>query len=668
MPFFLWLLPFTAIPLIIHLLNQRNVITIEFSTLQFLTILEKESIRKLKLLQFILLIIRTIIILLIIFMITRPVFTGSFPLKYSGESALHAILLDDSFSMQGNSSLIQIATASILKQIPNKGQLIWVNINKGVMYKGLKEDMPPLINFLSFTHLGGSITDGLNVLNQNIDNDYSSKEVYILTDLQFESMKDLWEHEDQYQDMHLYTMVIPKLDDNLIITNVELLSKLLLPNHTIDINVSIKNGGNIDKENILLQLIIDDISVGQQLVSIRAEQQQTFLFKTALSKRGIHRAMVALETDDRDVDNRYYFNLHIPDKNYIALIGNSEDSYYIRKSMEALNKFGESLIINKFLSLYDPTLKLSNYDAIFIITPSILSNVNDSKVEEYLYNGGHIIIFPGFNSKPWDYSILNSLSLDISGNYKNLSINELSGNSFQGIDISSIQIGEIYNLFLSATGNDRKIRIFQYFPLPYNPEFSQLLLNDGSNVWNRYNIHSGIIDIFGFAMNLKWSNLPIKGTFLPFIHYIAYSNISDKQNIFQGVGHQWKVIPEDYYTSTIYHFLPDGSRKIINSDENNHLITDILEYPGYHSIQTGERLISQIAINSDKSELNCNYTSIKSLKRTVPSNMQIIPMESDILTEIKQARIGTEIWSYILYLSIFLILVEMLISNAKKPN
>ena len=52
----------------------------------------------------------------------------------------------------------------------------------------------------------------------------------------------------------------------------------------------------------------------------------------------------------------------------------------------------------------------------------------------------------------------------------------------------------------------------------------------------------------------------------------------------------------------------------------------------------------------------------------MPENMQIIPMESDILTEIKHARIGVEIWRYILYLAIILLMIEMLISNVKRRN
>ena len=156
-PLFLWLLPLTAIPLIIHLLNQWNVITIDFSTLRFLKLLERESIRKLQLLQLLLLILRTIIILLLILMITRPVVKGIFNLHNSSESALHAVILDDSFSMRGNIDIIRNAAQNILNQIPDKNQLIWININAGIQFKGLKEDLPSLNELLDFTYNAGTI-------------------------------------------------------------------------------------------------------------------------------------------------------------------------------------------------------------------------------------------------------------------------------------------------------------------------------------------------------------------------------------------------------------------------------------------------------------------------------------------------------------------------------
>ena len=79
-------------------------------------------------------------------------------------------------------------------------------------------------------------------------------------------------------DMNLYIIVTPQINDNLAITNVELLNDILLPNHAIDLEVSVKNTGQTAKENILLQLVIDNMSVGQQLISLPADNKQKFHF------------------------------------------------------------------------------------------------------------------------------------------------------------------------------------------------------------------------------------------------------------------------------------------------------------------------------------------------------------------------------------------------------
>ena len=69
---------------------------------------------------------------------------------------------------------------------------------------------------------------------------------------------------------------------------------------------------------------------------------------------------------------------------------------------------------------------------VVFVTSNILDmDMNDSKIEEYLYNGGHLIILPGINSEHVDfYTIHNILPNIIDGNYKDLAYNELSGESF----------------------------------------------------------------------------------------------------------------------------------------------------------------------------------------------------------------------------------------------
>ena len=85
-------------------------------------------------------------------------------------------------------------------------------------------------------------------------------------------------------------------------------------------------------------------------------------------------------------------------------------------------------------------------------------------------------------------------------------------------------------------------------------------------------------------------------------------------------------------------------------------------------MQTDGMSIGHTAVNIDETELNCNYMPIEALRENVPENIQIITMENDILSVIKEARIGFEFWHYILYLTIFLVMIEMLISNVPREN
>ena len=130
-------------------------------------------------------------------MISRPVINGIFNLQNSGESALHAIIMDDSFSMSGNKENVQNAAQKILNQIPDKNQLIWMNTNGGLQFKGLREDVPPIESLVKSTFLGKSINNSLNTLKVNSRGEFTSKELYILTDGQYSSNKELNDNIEQ---------------------------------------------------------------------------------------------------------------------------------------------------------------------------------------------------------------------------------------------------------------------------------------------------------------------------------------------------------------------------------------------------------------------------------------------------------------------------------------
>ena len=123
-PIFLWLIPLALLPLVIHLLNKRNITTIQFSTLRFLRLIEKESINKINLLQMILLLLRILLIILIVLMISRPILNTFFLSTTS--STQQIIIMDDSLSMSNKERMILNVCKSIINQIDD--------INKWTLY------------------------------------------------------------------------------------------------------------------------------------------------------------------------------------------------------------------------------------------------------------------------------------------------------------------------------------------------------------------------------------------------------------------------------------------------------------------------------------------------------------------------------------------------------
>ncbi|MCK4577176.1 MAG: BatA domain-containing protein, partial [Candidatus Marinimicrobia bacterium] len=102
LPQMLWALPAVSLPLLIHLLSRANTKVVDFSSLRFLTLIEHNSMRRLNWNQWLLVLIRSLLLLFFILLLARPVVRGYFRGFLEGSATtLTVCLVDDSFSMSG---------------------------------------------------------------------------------------------------------------------------------------------------------------------------------------------------------------------------------------------------------------------------------------------------------------------------------------------------------------------------------------------------------------------------------------------------------------------------------------------------------------------------------------------------------------------------------------
>ena len=662
---FFSLIPLISIPLIIHLLNKRNIITIDFSSIRFLKALESESIRRLQFLQILLMILRTLIILLIIFMMTRPVIGGLFSYWDSDDEALiSAIIIDDSFSMNGKSNdherydLVISTFKNVLENISDNSQVYIATLSKGELYNGIKAKLPESENLFQLTYTSSEIGGILKDMESQFSEQDAIKELYYITDGQQSHIKSAAPFKPFLSDWKIFTLIIPPVKDNLSILTVDIADAILLPNSPLTINVSILNNGGMDVENRLIQLFVNEISVAQQLVTLKKNSESNFEFITAIPQTGDYACHLKLDDDDRTEDNNFYFKISIPEKLKIGIIASDNETVYMSHLIESIN-FKNTVISNTKYSPNNIQRAIGDGNDVLIQNGYHLLSATGIELIEYVGKGGHLIIFP-------DDTDTSTSELDIfESQYFNSYKKELTNENFQ---IASAIKANSQKELSSITYTKNPIKLFQYFKLEQNDN-SILVTDDGFSVYSRHYEGNGLIDIFSMAPTLIWSNFPIRGYFIPFFHQLFYNQFNSTNNLYFNIDDKWEIsLQAKEGHDNLKYESPTAQNYHINM---NSLHVDYQRIPGIHKLNTLDKIeITFIAMNPREIESNDKYINEIDLKQYLSENASIILIsESNLKETIQSSRVGSELWKLILYLITLLLIIEMIISsNAVKKT
>ena len=108
-PMLLWALPLAAVPIVIHILNRRRFHRVPWAAMEFLLKAMKRNRKRLRMEQWLVLLLRTLAVLLLALLVSRPQLGGG---ALFGARTHHVVLLDDSASMlqqSGSTNLFERA-------------------------------------------------------------------------------------------------------------------------------------------------------------------------------------------------------------------------------------------------------------------------------------------------------------------------------------------------------------------------------------------------------------------------------------------------------------------------------------------------------------------------------------------------------------------------------
>ena len=682
-PSVLWGLIAATIPLLIHLFSIRRTQTVDFSSIRFIKELEHETIRRLKIRQLILLILRTLAIVLIVLSFARPVKLGYFPVG-SSQSTQMIFLVDNSASMSASNEddklLLTMAkekVKEILKTVEGEMHLqLWQTNPLKRIFSGEFNSVDVVAGYLESIHESAGDDELWNAIDSIlIRSAWEAEEGEVVANHEFYLFSDFpstapvdWQFRDVERSIstgwHVFLFPSDESGENQSIKDSKILTELKVAGQLVEIQCSIENQGDEDLKDLPVQLYFDDTPVGHAVSDIPAGKLKEFIFQAYPSRSETVEGTIVIPTDHYSYDNQRYFRFSVPEKINCIISGSSVDQISLMEmALDAMNS--DSVFVQH--SRQDITqismLQLSDADILILVDPEPINMFVAEQIAEFQELGGGILAFLGEKSKIEGNQLLNQLGLE-----EIETVDSVAEGSYFSIDAAS----DLHPIIggLSIRDLDRTMPEV-YGSLRIVPEKKSTVILTMSNN-SPLLLHSEEYNAFVFSipLNLKWSSLPTSGLFLPLLHRLLVALVAaDDASYMFTVGERVQLSLEEEYLSTEIEMLkPSGERSfLIPSYRREAVIVNDLNEPGiYQLLSNGKQIISFVA-NIPHTENPALRFQLKELNSLFPGGRVVSP-EEDVAAAVIEARRGTELWFLFILAAAASLLAETWIGRVREEK
>ena len=669
-PTFLWGLIGLSIPLIIHLFNLRKSKTLEFSSIKHIQALEKKNIKKIKIIQWILILLRMGIIAALILMLSGPLFVNESIWIPSEEESVAVIIIDNSASMSvtnNQQSFLDQSKKKIPEILSSFGGLVNLNVFKTTppneIYSGIVEKGMNL-QYQNWQIAESYGKDNLwtlvDSLLSSIDSSLPNKECFILSDFQSIPPKNF---KDKYTDWKFYALTSNELSNNVGIKNISSINQIKTPNDLLRLNTNIENMGKNEIRSLPVELYLNNERVGQIVSNFKTKTSKDFSFQVYPGKSGVIKGKIEIPPDDFILDNKQTFELNIPEQISCKVIANSENGLFIIKTaLQSINGGAEFLDLELKLKDEIETIYLEETDVLILEDPLIIKPSAIESIKRFLNKGGNILWFAGQNFENINKQVSNNLLLP---DYKNkIYLDNESYLTVKVVDRKNplLQDFNIRNLESSLP------KIFTYNSVNLKKgHYSILDLNNNDPFLVNIPFYSSQIYFFTSPLDLKWNDFAIKGLLIPLIHRLLILSATNELNTELIETFKAKIIslPKDLINKKWSIISPSDRKILVVPSYGNEAIifkgtTELGSYEVFADEEFYTAFSTKLAI-SESPKYRANFEKIKSV--IGKNNLVWITNETPIKETIESQRNGQLLWRIFLLIAIILFFIESYVSR-----
>ncbi len=673
-----------SIPILIHLLNLRKLKKIEFSSLIFLKELQKNKIRKIKVKQWLLLVIRTLILIFLVMAFARPALKGiSLGGITSSAKTSAVIIIDDTYSMsviKSDGSLFNKAKlhiSEILSQLQEGDEVAVIKMSgfpqdEEINFSKDLSSAKDKIRALEISSVSGDLHSAIVKAEKLLSGSHNyNKEIYIISDFQKQRLTEEKALPDLSgglsEKVRIYAIQPEKsVPVNAAVELVKILSGVFEKNKPVEVEGVIKNHSESPVENLTASLFINGERVSQKSISLQPGESQKVVFQGLLKKSGHQDIFIEIDEDMITEDNRRFESIFLPEKiKLLLLFDDAANVPFLKLALNIANP-GGIFIIEEASTSKASSYDFRKYNAIIVIGSKGLNT--RTELEQYVSGGGNLMFFPGRNESPENVKTLFSAIAPLrdAGNVTSTSA------EFGTVDLLHPVLA---GLFVSKEKSKIESPVINtYLKISSSSGYPVIRLNDGSFFLSEYKYGKGHALLFSVTPVPEASDLPYKSIFAPLIYksVLFLSSSEREEQIIAGSPLILNNISTKYIS--LARANQPEEKITINSESGqisySYTATNVLSN---YFFKNASGIFRAVPVNCDTRESVPEYLTGQEIKDYLAKinfkgNLYEIGWNDNISAALGSLRFGTELWKYFVLLALILLIAEMLIARANKKD
>jgi len=701
------------IPIILHFGHRERAQRVQFSSIRFFTEEHQRRQRRIRLRQLLLLILRVLLCIVFALAFAKPL------LRIAGGSILGAnvkrdvvILLDNSYSMgykhQGRTrfALAQESAISLINSMKtgDRASLILVNESPQLYIEQLTSDLKSVETAISEAELSNANTNISKALESAYDilkqSSSASKEMYLLTDMQRNGNFPVVQGDNprisspqflKDAQIRLFIVDVAQSESsNAAITGLEFSNNNSLLNIPTVFKIKVHNYSDKPQKRTL-RLFIDGQKVVERTVELYARFPAVERFSYLVEEGGLHGGYVSLDTDALSVDDRYYFSMRSIEELPILCVDGApsavsymSETFYLKHALKSAKTSAKSVIQP---TIIEPdqfkNVELDKFSLIILANVSTLTTADVQRLEEYVNNGGGLLIFLGDRINSYFYNthlsgserrhqgLLPGKLLDVLGEAKRKS---------RAFRISKAYFQHpAFNVFEDPTsGNLGSIRFYKFYALDTAGTEGQTLLelDNGYPLLMERQYGLGKVMLFASACDVDWTDFPLRALYVPLLYRLT-AYLSEQANpvkrywigdTIQLSGELWS------YKTPVTLTKPNGSVEILKAQPQGTMSVVTYQkadragiYQFEHS-QLGQKRREMFALNlktaeSDLSKLGDDEIKALTADPGKGTLVRVISNSEQLTGAAEQTLMGAGLWDKLLFVVLLIVLLEPFIAN-----